>query len=56
MTKDIIRKIDIVDVIGSYIPLKKTGNSYSANCPFHKDDTPSLFVSPSRGIFKCFGC
>ncbi|MEN3033864.1 MAG: DNA primase [Aquificaceae bacterium] len=54
--KDILKKIDIVEVISSYIPLKKTGNSYSANCPFHKDDTPSLFVSPSRGIFKCFGC
>ncbi len=54
--REILRKIDIVDVISSYIELKKMGNSYTARCPFHPDDTPSFYVSPSKGIFKCFGC
>lgn len=54
--RDIIGKIDIVDVISSYIELKRVGNNYVARCPFHPDDTPSFYVSPSKGIFKCFGC
>ena len=54
--KDLLRKIDIVDVISSYIELKRVGNNYAARCPFHPDDTPSFYVSPSKGIFKCFGC
>jgi DNA primase len=54
--EDILKKIDIVDVISSYIDLKRVGSNYSARCPFHPDDTPSFFVSPSKGIFKCFGC
>ncbi len=54
--EDLLKRADIVDVIGSYIPLKKSGNNYIARCPFHPDDTPSLSVSPSRGIWKCFGC
>ena len=53
---ELLRKIDIVDVISSYIDLKRVGSNYSARCPFHPDDTPSFFVSPSKGIFKCFGC
>jgi len=48
--------IDIVDVIGSYIELKKTGSSYKARCPFHDEKTPSFVVSPAKGIFHCFGC
>ncbi len=54
--KDLFGKIDIVDVISSYIELKRVGNNYAARCPFHPDDTPSFYVSPSKGIFKCFGC
>ncbi len=54
--KELLEKIDIVDVISSYIELKKIGNNYAARCPFHPDDTPSFYVSPSKGIFKCFGC
>ncbi len=54
--KDLLGKIDIVDVISSYIELKRVGNNYTARCPFHPDDTPSFYVSPSKGIFKCFGC
>lgn len=49
-------KIDIVHLIGDYIPLKKAGKNYVSNCPFHKDDTPSFHVSPSLNIFHCFGC
>ncbi|RMH02665.1 MAG: DNA primase [Aquificota bacterium] len=54
--RDLLNKIDIVEVISSYIQLKRVGNNYAARCPFHPDDTPSFYVSPSKGIFKCFGC
>jgi DNA primase len=47
---------DIVDVIGSYFPLKKTGNNYKARCPFHDEKTASFVVSEKKQIYKCFGC
>ncbi len=53
---DLRRDLDIVDVISEYISLERAGTSYRANCPFHPDRTPSFYVSPSRQIFKCFGC
>jgi len=47
---------DIVEVVSSYLPLKRGGKDYKACCPFHQEKTPSFYVSPSKQIFKCFGC
>lgn len=47
---------DIVDVISEFVNLRRSGSSYKGLCPFHDDHTPSFFVSPSRGIYKCFTC
>ena len=54
--QEIQSRIDIYDVIGSFIKLKRRGTNYIGNCPFHNEKTPSFTVSPSKEIYKCFGC
>ncbi len=49
-------RIDIIDIIGSFIKLKKRGTSYLGLCPFHNEKTPSFTVSAAKEIYKCFGC
>jgi DNA primase len=48
--------VDIANLIGTYVPLKKRGNDLVGLCPFHAEKTPSFHVHPDRGFFKCFGC
>ncbi len=52
---DVKSKIDIVDVIGSYVTLKKAGRNFKALCPFHNEKTPSFIVFPDQGTWHCFG-
>lgn len=54
--QQITSRIDIIDVIGEYIKLKKRGANYLGLCPFHGEKTPSFTVSPAKEIYKCFGC
>jgi len=53
---EILRRTDIVELIGSYLPLKAAGRTHKALCPFHTEKTPSFIVNPERQIFHCFGC
>ena len=52
----IFAAVNIVDIVGDYVTLKRRGSNYQACCPFHQEKTPSFVVSPGRGIYKCFGC
>ncbi len=54
--EEVKKRIDIIEFIGQYLHLKKTGINYSACCPFHDEKTPSFMVSPQRQSYKCFGC
>jgi len=54
--QDLLDRIDIVELIGSYVSLKKSGADYAACCPFHNEKTPSFTVSPNKQFYHCFGC
>jgi DNA primase len=54
--QQITSRIDIVEIVGEFVKLKKRGANYLGNCPFHNEKTPSFTVSPSKEIYKCFGC
>ncbi|HMK04860.1 MAG TPA: DNA primase [Ferruginibacter sp.] len=54
--QQILSRIDIVEIVGSFVKLKKRGTNYLGLCPFHNEKTPSFTVSPAKEIYKCFGC
>jgi len=54
--EDLLDRIDLAELIGSRVPLKKAGASYKARCPFHDEKTPSFNVRPDKGFYHCFGC
>ena len=54
--QDLLARVDIVEVVGRYVQLKKSGQNYSGLCPFHAEKTPSFTVSASKQFFHCFGC
>ncbi len=54
--QQILSRIDIIDIVGGFVKLKKRGANYLGLCPFHNEKTPSFTVSPSKEIYKCFGC
>ena len=56
IVEEVRARADIVDVISEFVPLKKAGREFKAKCPFHEERTPSFYVVPEKGFYKCFGC
>ena len=56
IVEEVREKNNIVDVISGYVRLQKKGNTYFGLCPFHNEKTPSFSVTPSKGMYYCFGC
>jgi len=56
LLEDILSRVDIVELISGYMPLKRSGRNFKCNCPFHHEKTASFTVSPDRQIYHCFGC
>ncbi len=54
--EEVRARADIVEIIGEHVPLKRAGKDFRARCPFHEERTPSFYVVPSKGFYKCFGC
>ncbi|MBL7729647.1 MAG: DNA primase, partial [Chitinophagaceae bacterium] len=54
--QQILARLDIIDVVGGFVKLKKRGSNYLGLCPFHNEKTPSFTVSPTKELYKCFGC
>ena len=54
--EEVRARADIVDIVGEFVQLKKSGKDYKANCPFHEERTPSFYVVPAKGFYNCFGC
>ncbi|MBR9904367.1 MAG: DNA primase, partial [Gammaproteobacteria bacterium] len=53
---DLLGRVDVVEVVGERVQLKKAGRNYSGLCPFHQEKTPSFTVSADKQFYHCFGC
>lgn len=56
LVQEVRRRIDLAELVGQYVPLRKAGGRFVARCPFHEEKTPSFSVSPEVGLYFCFGC
>ncbi len=56
VVEEVRARADIVEIVGEHVQLKRAGKEYKARCPFHNEKTPSFYVVPAKGFYKCFGC